>query len=63
MEKTLDVVNCDLPTLCPISGNCKLKFILNQAADAFLDVLDQYTVADLQQAPNKLKALLHIQTL
>lgn len=61
MEKTLDVVQCEVPTLCPINGNCKLKSLLNLAANAFLGVLDQYTIADLTQGPNELKNLLHIQ--
>lgn len=61
MEKTLDIVQCDTPTPCPIGGNCKLKSILTQAANAFLGVLDQYTIADLAQAPDELKGLLHIQ--
>lgn len=61
MEKTLDVVQCDAPTPCPIGGNCKLKSVLNQAARAFLSVLDQYTIADLNQHPEELKDLLKIQ--
>ena len=32
---------------CVISPVCSLKFILNNALDAFLQVLDQYTLADI----------------
>jgi len=58
MESKLDVVNCESPSPCPIKPNCQLKSILNEAGDAFLKVLDQYTIADLQQAPEQLKVLL-----
>lgn len=59
MESKLDIVDCQSPSPCPIKGQCQLKSILNQAGDAFLNVLDQYTIADLHQSPNQLKALLH----
>ncbi len=58
MENRLDVVDCESPTACPIKTNCQLKSILQQASGAFLAVLDQYTVADLQQKPDQLKVLL-----
>lgn len=58
MEATLDVVNCQAPSPCPIRSGCQLKSILNLATDAFLEVLDQYTVADLNQRPRQLKKLL-----
>ena len=63
MEKTLDVVHCDSPTPCPIGGNCKLKLLLNEATEAFLGILDQYTIADLGESPDQMKNLLHIQFL
>jgi len=59
MESTLDVINCESPSPCPILPNCQLKSILNQAGDAFLNVLDQFTIADLQQQPVQLKKLLN----
>ena len=34
---------------CVISPVCSLKFVLNQALDAFLSVLDQYTIADFSE--------------
>jgi len=63
MENTLDIVDCESPSVCPIRPDCKLKAILYQATDAFLNVLDQYTIADLQQAPDQIKTLLNMQTL
>ena len=60
MESTLDIVNCEKPSPCPLTPDCKLKSILHEAADSFIDVLNQYTVADLQQSPNQLKVLLQM---
>ncbi len=62
MENRLDVVDCNSPSPCPIKINCQLKSILQQASTAFLTVLDQYSVADLQQKPEQLKTLLQWQT-
>jgi len=59
MESKLDVINCELPSPCPIKPNCQLKSILNEAGNAFLNVLDQFTIADLQQQPGQLKKLLN----
>lgn len=41
---------------CVVSPVCSLKFILNDALDAFLRVLDQYTVADIVENKVMLKA-------
>jgi Rrf2 family nitric oxide-sensitive transcriptional repressor len=59
METQLDVVNCNQPA-CPILPQCKLRGILGKARDAFLDTLDQYTLADLRQRPTQLKTLLKV---
>ena len=61
MEANLDVVNCESPFPCPIKPDCQLKSILHKAGDAFLNVLDQYTIADLQQSSDQLKVLLNWQ--
>lgn len=63
MENTLDVVDCNSPSPCPLTPGCKLKSILAMATDAFIAVLDQYTIADLQHKPDQLKTLLHIQSI
>lgn len=58
-EKTLAVVNCHEPP-CPIRSACNLQRILFEARDAFLAVLDQYTLHDLagQQQRGALRRLL-----
>jgi Rrf2 family nitric oxide-sensitive transcriptional repressor len=58
METRLDIMDCNAPSTCPILPLCRLKHVLHEACDAFLQVLDGYTVADLQQAPEDLKNLL-----
>lgn len=40
---------------CVISPICSLKFVLNNALDAFLQVLDQYTIADFSENKVMLK--------
>jgi Rrf2 family nitric oxide-sensitive transcriptional repressor len=58
MEGTLDVINCQQPA-CPILPACRLKSALNEARNAFLGVLDGYTLANLlDQREEDLRALL-----
>ena len=59
METQLNVVNCDQPP-CPILPQCKLRGVLGKARNAFLETLDQYTLADLRQRPSQLKVLLKV---
>ena len=63
MESTLNIINCDAPSPCPLTPDCKLKSILFLATDAFMGVLNQYTISDLQSSPEKLKELLHISSM
>lgn len=60
MEGDMRLVDCfsGEPGACLISGACRLKGVLHEALDAFLAVLDRYTLADLATSP-KLRALLH----
>jgi Rrf2 family nitric oxide-sensitive transcriptional repressor len=60
MESNLDIIDCNEPP-CPIQPACRLKGILQEASQAFLNVLDQYTLADLLQSPEQLKPLLRMQ--
>lgn len=60
MEPTLEVINCEAPTPCPLITDCMLKPVLVKATDAFLDILNQYTIADIAGSRNQLKVLLHI---
>jgi Rrf2 family nitric oxide-sensitive transcriptional repressor len=46
MESTLEIIDCNSPP-CPIVPQCQLKGALNEARDAFLSVLDRFTVAEL----------------
>ena len=48
MEATLDVIDC-AGNQCPLTPVCLLKGALDQAAKAFIDTLDGYTIADLTQ--------------
>lgn len=45
-EGNLEIIDCDKPG-CPIVPACALKGALNEARDAFLAVLDRYTLQDL----------------
>lgn len=48
MEPDLGLVECMRPTNeCVITGACRLYGMLNEARDAFLEVLDNYTLADI----------------
>jgi len=59
MEATLDMVDCHR-SVCPLATECQLKTLLNEARNAFIAVLDQYTLVDLQQQPVVLRALLRM---
>lgn len=49
-EQEMALVECFRDdSACVITPACRLKPILNDALDAFLGVLDQYTLADLLQ--------------
>ncbi len=60
-EPDLDLVACfgDIGT-CPIDGACVLSHALREALDAFLAVLDRYTLADLVAPRQRLAQLLGI---
>lgn len=47
---------------CLIVRACRLKGVLNEALEAFLSVLDRYTIADLTANHPKLRALLESET-
>ncbi|KPV39413.1 hypothetical protein AN478_09550 [Thiohalorhabdus denitrificans] len=46
MEEHLDIIDC-VGTECPIIAPCRLRTALGEARDAFMAVLDGYTLADL----------------
>lgn len=45
---------------CRIAPVCRLKGVLDEAAAAFFEVLDGYSLADLVQRPATLRAVLEI---
>ncbi len=56
------VINCmDGPNhICRLSPACRLKGILDEAAVAFFDVLDRYTLADLMEKSTALREVLNL---
>ena len=57
MEANLQIIDCSKPP-CPLGGNCELKGILDEAIQAFLDVLSRYTLADLKKESHQIEKLL-----
>jgi Rrf2 family nitric oxide-sensitive transcriptional repressor len=60
-ERHFDLVECfDLETnTCPIAPACGLKGALHRARQAFLAVLDEYTLDDFRSRRNELVTLLN----
>lgn len=58
-EHNVELVECfgDNNT-CPIEPACGLKRVLREASDAFVDVLDQYSLEDMVRRPGKIVTLL-----
>lgn len=59
-EDNLDLVECFDPATnrCPIAPACVLAVALDEALNAFLAVLDRYTLAELSAKPRVLERLL-----
>ncbi|MBS4209205.1 Rrf2 family transcriptional regulator [Bacillus sp. FJAT-50079] len=59
-EEDFKLVPCfgDGPHSCTISPICGLKHALHRALNAYLSVLDQYTLADLVKEPTHYRRLL-----
>lgn len=59
-EENFRLVECFDPKLntCPIAPSCGLAPALDEAMEAFLGVLDRYTLEDFTQSPKKLVKLL-----
>ncbi len=60
MEANLTVIDCSSPH-CRLQQGCQLKGILGEAMNAFLGVLDQYTLADLLSNRQELIQLLDLE--
>lgn len=61
-EKSSNVIDCfdKKQKICRIYSACRLKGVLDEAADAFFTVLDRYTLADLLDQSFKMKTVLGI---
>lgn len=57
--ENLQLLECFGPhSTCPIDPACRLKQVLGHAQNAFLDVLDGYTLAELAGNDSELRTLL-----
>ena len=63
-EEDFRLVECFDPDsdTCRITPACRLQGVLREAGQAFLDVLDSYTLADLIDRPRALARLLDIRS-
>lgn len=61
-ETHFNLAECFNPATdaCRISPTCRLKGVFHEARDAFLDVLDNYTIEDLVQNRSPLLRLLSL---
>lgn len=61
-EDGFNLVECfdDKRNTCGIVSACGLRGPMEEALDAFLAVLDRYTLADLVSKPGKLRRMLHL---
>lgn len=62
-EESATVIDCreDGARLCRLRPACRLKGVLDEAAAAFFQVLDAYTLADLVQHPSRLRTVLGLE--
>jgi Rrf2 family transcriptional regulator, nitric oxide-sensitive transcriptional repressor len=56
-EKVIECIDGE-NHLCRLLPVCRLKGVLDEAAAAFFEVLDRYTLADLVRQPSKMRAVL-----
>lgn len=63
MEPHFHIVECFYPPMnrCPITPACGLESVFVEARDAFLAILDRYTLADIIQEKQALAQLLKLQ--
>lgn len=61
-ESHFNLAECFNPATdtCRISPTCRLKGVLHEACQAFLDVLDHYTIEDLVQSRSSILRLLSL---
>lgn len=61
-EESETVIDCheDGNRVCRLLPACRLKGVLDEAAAAFFEVLDRYTLADLMRRPSRMRTVLGI---
>ncbi len=61
-EDKRNLVECFDPetNTCPLHADCKFRFALEEALEAFFSVLEKYTLADLVDERDKLAACLNM---
>jgi Rrf2 family nitric oxide-sensitive transcriptional repressor len=61
-ERVLPFAECFSPdhNSCPLSGNCRLTCLLDEALEAFYDRLDHMTIADLVGGNAEVERILQI---
>ena len=57
-ERMLDCRDGDGAENCPLAPDCPLQDAMDQAMDAFYEVLDRYTLEDMLARPGRLTVLL-----
>ncbi|WP_243356562.1 RrF2 family transcriptional regulator [Bacillus litorisediminis] len=57
-EEDFHVVECFDSGMCVLADICRLRGVLGKALQAFFEVLDQYTLADLTENRSNLQTLL-----
>lgn len=57
-EETVIQCTDGFERICRLSGACRLKGVLDEAAAAFFDVLDRCTLADLVEEPEAMRSVL-----
>ncbi|MEL6440086.1 MAG: Rrf2 family transcriptional regulator [Cyanobacteria bacterium J06621_8] len=65
-ENELTVLDClreSAEKTCPVDGCCRLKAALAKATEAFLEVLDSYTIEDIVKENRNLQILLALSSM
>jgi Rrf2 family nitric oxide-sensitive transcriptional repressor len=63
-EGKMQLVECfdDATSTCPLTHACRFRRALERALEAFMLVLDGYTLADMVATPEPLARLLHLES-
>lgn len=58
METTLEIIDCNKP-VCPLLGDCRLKGMLDDARQSFIETLNRYTLSDIIANPQSFETALN----